>query len=259
MQNPEDPRPDEAHYLSREETWLKFMRQELLEQDQTLETTIDDAPPLEQGTESTEHLIDNETLEHNVPIFWGYFLDYVRTTRREPDTIENLKARFYNDKGLKEHLADMEAQGWNSDMVLSQCLTELKGAIILVEEEERYAIFNQDQLPQNVPEGGIYDLPIDAYLRFQGWNPKGVKRVHNMFTRYIMEKDPSLIIQTDDDQHHVAKGYSVGILTVGSLVAFKASNPIGRIMDLADATRDRALQTLEKDVRVYQPIVSGGK
>ena len=184
------------------------------------------------------------------PLFWSDFLNYVGSTRRKPDTQENLAVRFYCNSGIRKELRAMQSRSRDIGDILHKCIQELRGKFVLVDEQDNYALLRREQLPKDVPSGGLYDLPLDAYLRQKGWDQGKAKRTHTMFAGHVRDEDTSFLIRSESNEQDIVKGYRVGILTVGSLVAFQQKYPIGHIYDLSNATTQNVLGMIKSDTRL---------
>lgn len=237
--------------------WLQERLREFLESDR-LEDRVDVAS-LEEELYGTPDQIPSEALHEDVPklsyaesepLFWSTFLDYVGGTQRKPGTKEKLALRFYSNRKIQQELRSMQSRGEGIVDVLHKCIQELKGKFVLVDEHENYALLLGKQLPKDVPYGGVYDLPLDAYLRQKGWDKGKAKRTHTIFAGHVRDTDPSFLIRSESTTQDVVKGYKVGILTVGSLIAFQQKYPIGHAYDLSDTTRDNVLAMIKTDTRL---------
>lgn len=239
----------------RRDRWLEERLQEFLESDR-LEDRVDIAS-LEEEAYGTLDPVPESALHEDAPkklgyaesepLFWSAFLDYVGGTQRKPDTKEKLALRFYSNRKIQRELRFMQSRSEDIGGILHRCIEERRGKFVLVDENDNYALLRRDQLPKDVPYGGLYDLPLDAYLRQKGWDQGKARRTHTMFAGHVRDTDPSFMIRSESPTQDVVKGYRVGILTVGSLVAFQQKYPLGHIFDLSDTIRDNVLRMIQSD------------
>ncbi len=271
MLDPNDPRYEailaerrtilqEPLRKERRDMWLEERLEEFHESDR-LENGDDvvNVASLEEELRGMPDSIPNEALHEDIPklgyaedepLFWSAFLDYFGGTQRKPGTKEKLALRFYSNPEIRKELRLMQSRSNDIRDILHKCIQELRGKFVLVDEHDNYALLRRDQLPKDVPSGGLYDLPLDAYLRQKGWDKGKAKRTHTRFAVHVRDEDASFLIRSEsNEQDVVVRGYRVGILTVGSLVAFQQKYSIGYVYDLSDATMQNVLGMIRRDTR----------